>query len=311
MFQVRRWTVLVVPHGSGTSRQVELSRRTLKVLSGVTAALFMGATILAYITISKSVDISRLERLERRNQVLAGELVRLERGLTLLTDTVAVITDRDQRVRLLAGLSPRDPDVLQAGIGGPSAPMTEADQVLTETSLGQQALGMRMNLAGLLRRASFLAGSFREAMDSLGNHVDRLNRTPSIAPTQGFVSSGFTSQRMHPIYHEVRPHYGIDLVAEIGTPIVAPASGVVKDVGTQIGYGKIVAISHGNGVVTRYAHCDKILVRPGQRVKRGDPVALVGGTGVVTNPHLHYEVLVNGRPVNPRNFIFPGEIIVD
>lgn len=307
----RRWTLLVVPHGSGTSRQFQVSRRMVKVLVGTTIATIVGAFVLTYTSISKAVDLSRLERLERRNEILSAELTRMDGALTRLADSMSAIDNRDHRVRLLAGLEPRDPDVQRAGIGGPSGPFTEADELLSETQLGQRTLGMRMELTGLIRRAGLLSASFKEAVDSLGNHVDRLKRTPSIQPTEGFMSSPFTSHRMHPIYNEVRPHYGIDLVAPKGTPIIAPAAGRVVDVGTQIGYGKIVTISHGNGVMTRFAHCDKILVRPGQRVERSQQIALVGRTGVATNSHVHYEVLVNGRPVDPRTFIFPGQLVVD
>jgi len=102
---------------------------------------------------------------------------------------------------------------------------------------------------------------------------------------------------------------GIDLVAPQGTPIQAPASGVVVDIGRQSGYGKIVTLDHGNGIRTRYAHCEEILVKHGQRVKRGEDIALVGRTGVATNYHVHYEVIVNGRHVDPRTFMFGGVIV--
>ena len=114
---------------------------------------------------------------------------------------------------------------------------------------------------------------------------------------------------MNPILHVARPHLGIDLAAPLGTPIVAPAGGLVVDVATLTGYGKMVTIDHGYGVVTRYAHCSKILVRVGQRVKRDQEIALVGSTGLSTAPHLHYEVIVNGQHVNPEKYIFPDQIV--
>jgi murein DD-endopeptidase MepM/ murein hydrolase activator NlpD len=169
---------------------------------------------------------------------------------------------------------------------------------------------MREDLSTLIRRAELLATSFKQAVDTMAAHQDRLDRTPSIMPTPGFLSSGFSSSRMHPVYNVPRAHQGIDVVAPRGTPIVAPAAGRVVDVGRQTGYGKIVTLDHGNGVRTRYAHCEEILVKVGQRVTRGEEVATVGRTGVATNYHLHYEVLVNGHHVDPRTFIF-GQVIVD
>jgi murein DD-endopeptidase MepM/ murein hydrolase activator NlpD len=182
--------------------------------------------------------------------------------------------------------------------------MTATDLLLTETVVGQSAIRTREALRGLMRRAGLLANSIGEAADTLTQRVDRLTRTPSIRPTAGYISSPFTSRRFHPIHRDIRPHWGIDLAAIRGAPIVAPASGVVTETKNHVGYGKIVIIDHGNGVVTRFAHCDEILVEEGQQVERNEVVARVGSTGLATSAHLHYEILVNGFPVDPRKFIF-------
>jgi murein DD-endopeptidase MepM/ murein hydrolase activator NlpD len=263
----------------------------------------------AYSTITWAVDISRVGRLERRNATIETELQKMQLALGELADTMSALTNRDSKFRLLAGLPLNDPDVQQAGVGGP-APTSETELLLTETPLGRRAVDARENLSGLIRRAQFLASSFQEAVDTLARQQTLLAHTPSITPTAGYLSSPFSTARLHPVYNEVRPHLGMDIVAPRGTPILAPADGRVVDVGRQVGYGKLVTIDHGNGIRTRYAHCDEIMVRPGQRVSRGDEVARVGRTGVTTNYHLHYEVLVNGRQVDPRNFIF-GDVIVD
>jgi murein DD-endopeptidase MepM/ murein hydrolase activator NlpD len=299
-----RWTVVAVPHGSGTSRQIQVTRRGLKIIVGAALALFATAVLLMLVSISKSVDLSRLERLERRYTELGTELTRMHGVVISLTRSVDGITTHDRQVRLLAGLPARDPDVQQVGIGGPSGPMTEADILLSESAVGQQAIQTRETLRSLMRRAAFLAGSFDEAADSLAGRVDRLTRMPSIQPTTGYISSPFTSRRFHPIHREIRPHWGIDVAALRGTAIVAPAPGVVKEVKNHVGYGKVVTIDHGHGVVTRFAHCDEILVQRGQQVERNEEVARVGSTGIVTSAHLHYEILVNGLPVDPRKFIF-------
>ena len=96
---------------------------------------------------------------------------------------------------------------------------------------------------------------------------------------------------------------GVPIGAEPLTQIIAAAAGVVVEVGNESGYGNLITIDHGNGVVTRYGHCSRIIARVGQRVQRGDKIALVGNTGISTGPHLHYEVIVNGKPVNPRKYI--------
>lgn len=306
-----RWTVLVVPHGPGKSRALEISRPALRIILGSALALPLTALVLGYTTMSKSIDIARLNRLDRQNRLLTQELQQTQRLIAELSDTVSVITRRDRQVRLLANLNPIDPDVQQAGIGGPSGEWTEREQLLSEGPVGQAALSARVDVSSLIRRATLLSRSFAEAQDSLQTHKDRLGRTPSIMPTRGFLSSKFAVERIHPIYHDARAHEGIDVSAPMGTPIVAPAGGLVIDVGNnEPGYGKLVTIDHGYGLVTRYAHCSKISVRVGERVKRNQEIALVGNSGISTGPHLHYEVIVNGRHIDPRQYIFP-ETIVD
>jgi murein DD-endopeptidase MepM/ murein hydrolase activator NlpD len=196
-----------------------------------------------------------------------------------------------------------------AGIGGPVGSWSEREQLLAEGAVGREALDLRMDLDGLIRRASLLAGSFAEAAESLASHNDRLSRTPSIMPTAGYLSSRFANARLHPIFHEERPHPGIDISAPMGTPILAAAGGVVTEVRVGTGYGRMVTIDHGYGLVTRYAHLQKALVQQGQRVKRGDEIALVGNTGIATAPHLHYEVMVGGKQQDPLKFVFPESIV--
>jgi murein DD-endopeptidase MepM/ murein hydrolase activator NlpD len=98
-------------------------------------------------------------------------------------------------------------------------------------------------------------------------------------------------------------HEGLDIANRIGTPVIAPADGIVSDTGKDSAYGNVIVISHGFGINSRFLHLSKILVSPGQRVKRGDKIAEVGTTGKSTGPHLHYEVRVNGIPVNPVRYI--------
>ncbi len=305
----RRWTILVVPQGAGATREVQLSTPVLKFFTGL-AIVFAAAVLgLTFTAVSKGAALSRLDRLERRNEILSSELNKMSGMVALLADTVDVLTDRDRNVRLLAGLEPSNPDVLQAGIGGPLPAPTAADILLAETALGQRSLETRFNLASLNRRARMLAVSYKQAVDTLDQFENLLTRTPSILPVTGFVSSGFSSSRKHPIFHDYRPHVGTDVVAPNGATIVATAAGTVVGVGNKVGYGLTVTIDHGGGYRTRYAHCSKILVTAGARVTRGDKIAEVGRSGWATNNHVHYEVLKNGRAVDPATFIFNGRIV--
>ncbi len=121
-------------------------------------------------------------------------------------------------------------------------------------------------------------------------------------PVIGAIASRFSRARRHPLLHIIRPHLGIDVAAPRGTPITAPAAGVVSFVGRKFGFGLVVEIDHGNGVTTRYAHCGRALVNEGARVAHGVAIATVGTSGLSTGPHLHYEALVHGHQVDPLRF---------
>ena len=305
----RRWTVLLVPHGSGSSRAVEVSLSVVKALIGFGSVLGLVLVVLGGAALTRGVSITRSRALERENRLLSDELLRMRSRLADLQDTLHVFSQRDEEVRLLAGLAPLDSGVRNAGIGGPPGAWSERDSLAALGPAGQQALAVREDMDGLIRRADILSQSVSEAYDSLHSHQVRFAATPSIMPTRGWLTSAFSAERVHPILHLARPHEGIDVAAPMGAEIEAPAAGVVTEVKWEDGYGNFLTIDHGYGLVTRYAHCSKILVVRGQRVKRGQKIALVGATGLATGPHLHYEVWVGGKPVDPLHYVLPDAIV--
>jgi murein DD-endopeptidase MepM/ murein hydrolase activator NlpD len=305
----RRWTVMFVPHGSGASRAVEVSQTVVKTLVGLGSVVALLLLVLGGAALSRGVNITRSRALERENRLLASEIQRLRDRLVNLRDTLNVFSQREEGLRLLAGLSPTDAGVQQAGIGGPTGQWSERDSLSAAGPNGSQALAARVDMDQLTRRANILVRSIGEAYDSLSRHQARYAATPSIMPTKGWLTSAFARERVHPILHLARPHEGIDVSAPMGAEIEAPAAGVVTDVKWVDGYGNMLTVDHGYGLVTRYAHCSKILVVRGQRVKRGQTIARVGSTGLSTGPHLHYEVWVNGRPVDPVKYVLPDAIV--
>jgi len=305
----RKWTVMVVPHGSGSSRAVEVSHAVLKALVGIGGVIVLLLLVLGGAALSRGVSITKGRMLERENHLLADEIQRMRSRLAGLHDTLSTFNQRAQELRVLAGLNPTDSSVQEAGIGGPVGTWSERDSLTASGALGTQAVAAREDLDGLTRRANVLVRSINEAYDSLSTHQARMAATPSIMPTKGWLTSAFAAERVHPILHMARPHEGIDVSAPMGAEIEAPAAGVVTQVTWEDGYGNILTIDHGYGVVTRYAHCSKILVGRGARVKRGQRIALVGSTGLSTGPHVHYEVWVNGKPVNPIHYVLPDAIV--
>jgi murein DD-endopeptidase MepM/ murein hydrolase activator NlpD len=166
----------------------------------------------------------------------------------------------------------------------------------------------RFDLAELLGRAADVAAApLAHEGRAHGSPAGALAGVPVLAPAAGTLSSSFSAGRWHPVLKLVRPHRGIDIAAPAGTPILAPAPGTVRFAGAgSRSFGLVVELDHGGGFVTRFAHASRVLVRPGDQVHRGQLIALVGSTGLATGPHLHYEVLLHGRQLDPALFLPPG-----
>jgi murein DD-endopeptidase MepM/ murein hydrolase activator NlpD len=138
--------------------------------------------------------------------------------------------------------------------------------------------------------------------------VEMAPRSLEGLPVVGRLASTFSRSRRHPVLHIRRPHLGVDIAAPRGTHIIAPATGKVTFVGRKFGFGIVVEIDHGSGVKTRYAHLTQAMVKEGDEIGKGAFIATVGSTGITTGPHLHYEVLVKGRQVDPLRFRLPQPV---
>ena len=287
----RRWTIMLVPNGCDAARTITVSSRAIKRAARLAggSALLVAALVGAAFTRS-SLSTSQPKAPSRAFQA----------RLDGLLDTIETIARRDEQIRLLAGL-----------------PQDSVAALLTDHPADSGSVIQREGLADhpsldiLIRRANSLAASFAEVSDTLSQHAERLSHIPSIMPTAGWLSSAFSRSRFHPILHIRRPHEGIDVSAPMGAPIVAPAAGTVTMVTVQTGYGNVLEIDHGGGIVTKYAHCSRIVVHVGQHVDRGQVIANVGNTGLSTGPHLHYEIHVNGKVVDPLTYVLPGGAIPD
>ena len=307
-----RWTLVIVSDDPARVRQVRLSKDAVRLAVAAALLVFSALGSLAVGFFMKESDRVTAKRLARKNALLEAELERIQAGMGELRGALEELSKKDAHFRLVAGLEPLDEEVLQAGIGGPGTETLQGSELWKlDTRQGERAFTTAYDLNTMLRRARLLASSWDAAVDSLVERHEELIATPSITPVVGYVSSAFSRRRWHPILDRPRPHEGIDIVAPKGAPIHATARGRVTFVGRNGDYGLMVELDHGRGYVTRYAHASRTLVKRGQVVERGQTIAEVGDTGLAVAPHVHYEVLVNGRPVNPRNFILNGEAIPD
>ena len=294
----RHWTIVIVPHGSDSPRSLHVSEakvRALKWVAGAAGGIVLTAGVLLAVSMARGSFLAAFG-LDATGRTVAAMRTRVP----VLQDTIASLERRNDQMRLFAGL-PTD-------TAGAAPPTMASEGENGRSSIGELASETRTDIDGLIRRANDLSASFTDVTDRLSKNIERLSNTPSIMPTTGWLSSEFSKARFHPILHLTRPHEGIDLAAPYGTPVVAPAAGVVERVTVQTGYGNVLEIDHGNGVETKYAHLSRIDVHVGQHVTRGQPIAAVGNSGLSTGPHLHYEVHVNGKVVDPLTYVLPGAI---
>jgi len=189
------------------------------------------------------------------------------------------------------------------GIGGTNFEYKFAEQVVNP-DVADDLNTQMMLIDKLEREVKLELQSFADLKSTYEAKEDSIKHMPALHPVlEGRITSDF-GMRLHPIFKRYRKHPGIDFSAKQGTPIYATADGIVKLAKSNGGYGNCVFIDHLYGFESRYGHMQKILVRRGQRVKRGDKIGLVGKTGVATAPHLHFEVHYKGQEVNPEHYFF-------
>ncbi len=287
-------SLFVIPHGSGRQRTISLSRKAVKT----TAILIPSVMLILSVLL---VDYFGMRKVRRNYQDLQVEYSRQEQLLSQYQESIeelelsiAKFDEYRQKLNIMAGLKSEEVLDEDPGIGGPgngqelSLP-SSTDGLAALQDIGKQAEGIQDNF-------STLSNFFEEQSIILA-------QTPSIAPTQGYMVSGF-KYRADPFTGKRTFHPGLDISTQHGNPILATADGIVLETKKELAGGNTIKLSHPQtGYVTVYCHLSKFLVKPGQHVKRGDTIGLVGRTGRARGPHVHYEVRLNGKRLNPYHFI--------
>lgn len=281
------YTIFILPHAHARFRKLHVSRNFV-VTIGIVLALVIGVAGWA------PSLFFRVRALTDHAAVVEAENASLRADKTRYEEALAAMGEQLTQIEGVAGK-------LAQAVGLKDLPSTHPAGGVDE------ALGARSELFGeekdaLQKRMENLDASFDRLEEAWSERLKVLASTPSVQPVGGFYSDGF-GWRRDPIDGSREFHKGVDIVAAPGTPVRATADGLVTSAGRMAGYGNMVHVSHGYGLASRYGHMSQILVRPGQRVKRGDIIGLVGSTGRSTGPHLHYEVFRSGAQVDPRKYM--------
>jgi murein DD-endopeptidase MepM/ murein hydrolase activator NlpD len=286
----KKFAILIIPEGSHRVRRFSVKRGAVQALAAglLLILLAVGGVLVDYAR--TTLDRHELQTLRTQNRTQQTELLRLSASLESLREEMVVLAQNDAKVRVMAQLSRPKSDML-AGIGG--APETDAT---TDFASLQKQIDQIVQAIDLRRESQ------EEIQAFLSDQRSLLASKPKGWPSRGWMTSGF-GMRRSPFSGKPKMHEGLDIAASIGTPVYATADGIVSQAETVAGYGKLVVIDHGYGYKTYYGHNSKIQVKVGQKVRRSDRIASVGNTGSSTGAHLHYEVRLNGVPLNPRKYL--------
>lgn len=316
---MNRITLMVIPSNANKTTRVVVPGFVIKLFFAVCILVsgFAGYLILDYVQL-RNIRSNHF-RLMAENQHLKGEAQILINNLEEVKYSLRRIQDYTHKLDEIVNLRMRTVSK-RVGIGPlTSEEYSEANkenrEAATTEASSQSAVPLGINIDNLIFKPvvekldDINVQSHRQVLDlqrllsTLSQKKSILSAIPAIIPVDGWVVSGFGS-RISPFTGSRTTHKGIDIAAPVGTPIHAPADGVVVFAGTKVGFGNFIMVAHyGYGIITRYGHNAQNMVRIGQKIRRGEQIATVGLSGRTTGPHLHYEVWVNGAAVNPSKFI--------
>ncbi len=301
-FFAKKYTFIFIPDLTGKLKRYSLPKNLIIGALGFFMISVVAFSVLAFNIFQKSAGLSELDELRSSTINQKLEIQQFSKKLNQMEAQLARLEKFDRKLRVITALEKQTPATVELGTGGPSndsiKDFSSASKKYTQSLMGT----LDSDLERIKSQAEAQEVSFFELDEFFKEQSSLLSHTPSIWPVRGWVTSTF-GYRRSPFTGLREMHEGMDVATQLKAPVIAPANGIVVRVGYDRGYGNLVEIDHGYGVVSRFGHNSKNLVKVGQRVKRGDMIALVGSTGRSTGPHLHYEVLLNGVPVNPYRYI--------
>ena len=281
--------------------KISLKTRIFKNLPKFATAVIFGVVL--FIVLSFYVKSPIEKRLEEEKQALLLQYDYLNQKMAEAETSLQEIQKHDDDIyRKIFQARPVPESVRKAGFGG-----TDRYNKYNGYSFSPTLISTAKRLDILSKQLVVQSKSFDDVIEMVKNKEKMRACVPSIQPIAAKDLTRFGSAfgyRMHPILGYLKMHTGVDLTAPTGTKVYAPGDGVVLRADWAQGYGNCIRINHGYGFQTVYGHLSKMLVRPGQKVNRGDVIGLVGTTGLSTSPHLHYEVRINGQWVNPVNYYY-------
>ena len=313
MMEKPHLTLMIVPDAHAPVRRVRVRREIIfgSAILGLVGLALLSTIFVHYVYVIG--EVFEAQNLRRENGRLEARVAELSDSVQVVDGRLAELQRLEEKLRDMTHLNDSDRGLAL----GPLSPPTDSAQNLAleydpfavPIAEAEDAAARSFRDALLASRVAGLSNGAQRQVSSLSQLIDDLTAqdavlasTPSIWPAKGWITSGFGG-RNDPYTGARVMHLGVDLAAREGVPVQSPARGVVIYAGDRGAYGLVVAVDHDRGIVTHYAHLSRMMVKVGDVVERGQHIANVGNTGRSTGPHLHYEVRVNGVPVNPRRYV--------
>ncbi len=296
------FTIMFLPGPNSRVRTLSISKSALKSVFLSVVAVFVLSLYLVYEYNEVKDKVWELQSVREELMQQKAQVQSFALNLLDYKRQMFLLRDLDTKLRRVVSLGPRDKAQQVLGIGGPDELGLQNLTTLGEKKQEEALKEMHQELSQLKGAASRQEASLQLLIEYFEDKRSLYASTPSVWPVRGWVTSPF-GNRTSPFSGILKFHEGIDIAAQTGTPVMAPADGLVITAGFSTGYGNMAEISHGYGIKTIFAHNSRLNVKAGQRVKRGDVIAYLGDSGSSTGPHLHYEVRLNGLPVNPMRYM--------
>ena len=300
-------TFFITSNSTGRMKKVTISKNLFKslvcciiIVIAAWAFLMMDYFSLRQRHVDLASDGNSASRQGKSAEHLWDQIKKLDYDINWLKSKLARMYVLEEKLRLLA----KEDFGAAANLNGVGGPLPEDVDPKSEIKNmpGEFLSEMRQEMGQLQQTSIDQEKEFENLLDLLGRQREIFSYTPTGRPVSGHIYSGY-GWRQSPFNDRREFHSGMDIASYYGSPIKSPADGIVIDVERKGGLGTVLVIDHGNGVITRYGHLSMAEKKPGDRVKRGEVIARVGTTGRTTGPHLHYEIIVGGTPVDPKKFM--------
>jgi murein DD-endopeptidase MepM/ murein hydrolase activator NlpD len=312
------YTVMIFRGSMSGPLKFSFSRSLIRKAVGFGVALLIIEAVLLSQTVMRIGEIWELKALRVEMASVREQTTTFSNSVNDLKRRLLAMKEVNQRLRLMLGIEPPKTESILDGKGGDSAPpqgeLQESSNETIEMMQGPQVSAredqphdpllsrVQAGIAWLQNEAGTEERSLKDLTSAIESKQAKWDATPSIWPVKGWITSGF-GKRVSPFTGQMSVHEGVDIGAPYNTPVQSPAAGRVVVTGFDPRMGNLVAIDHGYGMETQYGHMAKVLVKSGQKVRRGDVIGLVGSTGLSTGPHLHYHIKSNSHPVDPQRYI--------